>query len=244
MGCPVEIEFAVNLHEDKNPEFSLLQIRPMMVAQHHMNVDIKEFETEQTFAFCHSNKAMGSSQISPLCHIIYVKPDAFDTARTVEIAAEIEQLNTQFGLHEKRRCQLCRLESEDSRPVKEDKYLLIGPGRWGTTDRFLGIPVKWNQITHVGTIIETVSEKLSADPSQGSHFFHNITSLGINYLGVPAKNKNFIDWAWLDAQPAHTETHYLRYLQLPKPAILKIDGRTSMAVILKEEIQMVNQCPD
>ena len=244
MGCPVEIEFAINLHDEKKPEFSLLQIRPMMVAQHHMNVDIKEFETEPTASFCLSNKAMGSSQISPLCHIIYVKPDAFDTAKTVEIAAEIEQLNTQFGLHEKRRCQLCRLESEDSRPVKEDKYLLIGPGRWGTTDRFLGIPVKWNQITHVGTIIEAVSEKLNADPSQGSHFFHNITSLGINYLGVPAKDKNFIDWAWLDAQPAHTETQYLRYLQLPKPAILKIDGRTSTAVILKEEIEIINQCLD
>lgn len=244
MGCPVEIEFAVNLHEDQKPEFSLLQIRPMMVAQHHMNVEIKAYEKERQFAFCFSDKAMGSSQITPLCHIIYVKPEAFDTARTMEITAEIEQLNTRFGIAEKERCQLCRLENNEAPPAKEEKYLLIGPGRWGTTDRFLGIPVKWNQITHVGTIIETVSEKLSADPSQGSHFFHNITSLGINYLGVPAKEGNFIDWEWLNAQPAHTETRYLRYLNLSNPAIIKIDGRTSTATILKKELDIDNQCTD
>ncbi len=133
-------------------------------------------------------------------------------------------------------------EKQHSKTQTEAKYLLIGPGRWGTTDRWLGIPVKWNNITSVGTIIETVSDKLNADPSQGSHFFHNITSLGISYLGVPAKDQNFIDWQWLDSLPARKESNFLRYLQLPQPAILKIDGKTSTAVISKQEVIMDDQC--
>ncbi|SLM31661.1 PpsA1 [Desulfamplus magnetovallimortis] len=235
MGCPVEIEFAVNLLDDEKPEFSLLQIRPMMVAQHSMNVDIKPDDLENSY--CYSDKAMGSSQISVISHIIYVKPEAFDTSKTIEIAEEIDKLNSMFEKEQKlqqeeQKRETCR---RNFRNIPDMKYLLIGPGRWGTTDRWLGIPVKWSHITRVGTIIETVSEKLNADPSQGSHFFHNITSLGINYLGVPAKDKNFIDWNWLDSLPAHTETRYLRYLKLDRPSILKIDGRRSTAVLVKQE---------
>ena len=268
MGCPVEIEFAVNLFDDAKPEFSLLQIRPMMVAQHNMNVEIKVIDLEQ--AFCYSDKAMGSSQISLISHIIYVKPENFDTAKTVEIAEEINKLNSLFdkehkqGEQHKNKPENSTASKPDSntaskpdsntaskpdsniagKPGKnlENKYLLIGPGRWGTTDRWLGIPVKWSNITNVGTIIETVSDKLNADPSQGSHFFHNITSLGINYLGVPANDQNFIDWKWLNSIPAHMETRFLRYLQLPQPAILKIDGKTSTAVILKQEMDYDEQC--
>ncbi|MBF0199950.1 MAG: hypothetical protein HQK66_01300 [Desulfamplus sp.] len=229
MGCPVEIEFAMNLFDDKNPDFSLLQIRPMMVAQHNMDVEIGPKDVKA--AFCYSDKAMGSSQITRIFHIIYVKPDTFDNAATIEIAKEIEQINVMF-IKEKR-----ELKREDTHL----KYLLIGPGRWGTTDPWLGIPIKWSQITHVGTIIETVSDKLNADPSQGSHFFHNITSLGINYLGVPAKDGSFIDWDWLNTLPAHTETRFLRYIKLTIPAVIKIDGRTSTAVILKKEINQDEQ---
>lgn len=223
MGSPVEVEFAVNLYDLKRPEFSLLQIRPMMVARHNMEVEIHQKDIDN--AFCYSDKAMGSSQITKIYHIIYVKPDLFDNSKTVEIAEEINKLNTLFEKNER----------------MEDKYLLIGPGRWGTTDRWLGIPVKWGNITNVGTIIETVSEKLNADPSQGSHFFHNITSLGINYLGVSLKDRNFIDFSWLNGLPAQVETHFLRYIRLYVPALLKINGRASSAVILKQEIERANE---
>ncbi|MBF0228506.1 MAG: phosphoenolpyruvate synthase PpsA [Desulfamplus sp.] len=227
MGCPVEVEFAVNLHDNKKAEFSLLQIRPMMVARHNIDVDITQDDIDN--AFCYSDKAMGSSQITEIYHIIYVKPDSFDTAKTVEIAEEIGKLNGLFDLQNSRNNRL----KGGFKQGQQAKYLLIGPGRWGTSDRWLGIPVKWSNITHVGTIIETVSDKLNADPSQGSHFFHNITSLGINYLGVPAKDKNFIDWSWLDGLKAEADTKFLRYIRLSDSAILKINGRASSAVVLK-----------
>lgn len=239
MGCPVEVEFAVNLYDSKKPEFALLQIRPMMVARHNMEVVICKEDISN--AFCYSDKAMGSSQITRIYHIIYVKPDSFDSSKTVEIAEEISKLNSQFDKYIKRENSAQQgkdkeTEVHNKKDEQESKYLLIGPGRWGTTDRWLGIPVKWGAITNVGTIIETVSDKMNADPSQGSHFFHNITSLGINYLGVPMKDKNFIDWKWLNDLPAQTETSFLRYIRLAVPAVLKINGRTSSAVILKQDI--------
>ena len=212
MGCPVEMEFAVNFYDQEKPEFCLLQIRPMMVARNTLNVKITPEELKK--AFCYSDKAMGSSQETPVTDIIYVKPQNFDTSKTVEMAEEIGQINQLFK-------------------DKDRKYILIGPGRWGTTDRWLGIPVTWSQITQVGTIIETTSEKLSADPSQGSHFFHNITSLGINYLGISQKEKNVIDWQWLDGQTVVKEMDFLRYITLEKPALMKINGKDSIAAILK-----------
>ncbi|MBF0572475.1 MAG: phosphoenolpyruvate synthase PpsA [Desulfamplus sp.] len=227
MGCPVEVEFAVNLHDNKKAEFSLLQIRPMMVARHNMDVEIIQKDIDN--AFCYSDKAMGSSQITEIHNIIYVKPDSFDTAKTVEIAEEINKLNGLFDIENSKNSE----QKGEFKQGQQIKYLLIGPGRWGTSDRWLGIPVKWSNITNVGTIIETVSDKLNADPSQGSHFFHNITSLGINYLGVPAKDKNFIDWSWLDGLKAEADTKFLRYIRLSDPVILKINGRASSAVVLK-----------
>ena len=223
MGCPVEIEFAVNFCDKDKPEFSLLQIRPMMVTQHKLNVTITDDERKDPL--CCSDRAMGSSQETPVTDIVYVKPDAFDTSRTLEIAEAIGEMNS-------------RLQQQGR------KYLLIGPGRWGTSDRWLGIPVQWRHITQVATMIETTSEKLSADPSQGSHFFHNITSLGINYLGVSQKDGNIIDWGWLDNQPAAAETFFLRYIALDPPALLKINGRASQAVILKPDNTGLYPGPD
>lgn len=211
MGCPVEIEFAVNLEENKKPHFYLLQIRPMVVAQSRVRVKITEEDIAK--AWCYSDKAMGQSKKTEVPGIIYVKPQRFDTSKTRDIAAEIQHINAIMNKRGK-------------------KYLLIGPGRWGTSDSWLGIPVKWSAITEAHTIIETTSEKLHADPSQGSHFFHNITSLGINYLGIPPKGKSFIDMDFLDGLPAEIETDYLRYVETDPPMQLEIDGKTSKAVLL------------
>jgi hypothetical protein len=116
--------------------------------------------------------------------------------------------------------------------VKEKRpYLLVGPGRWGSADRWLGIPVQWRNISGVGAIIELRNEKLKADPSQGSHFFQNITSLGIHYITVTENSEDHLDWEWLDSQPASQETTYLRHVRLDKPFTLKIDGKTSQCVL-------------
>ncbi|MBW2432087.1 MAG: hypothetical protein JRF36_00695, partial [Deltaproteobacteria bacterium] len=140
------------------------------------------------------------------------KPDQFDPGKTPQIAREIGELNA--GLLSKSR-----------------KYLLVGPGRWGSADRWLGIPVSWAEICGVGAMVETSSAELKADPSQGSHFFHNITTLGITYATILDKDPDFIDWNWLTAQPMANETEHIGHIQLDKPFILKVDGRSSKCVM-------------
>ncbi|MDM8515141.1 PEP/pyruvate-binding domain-containing protein [Desulfobacterales bacterium HSG16] len=223
MGCPVEIEFAVNFFDspDRKPEFALLQIRPMALT--HQNMEVKIVKDDIKRCVCYSNSALGNGNRQDIADIIFIKPEAFDPARTVEQAAEIGNLNKVL--------------------VKEDrKYLLIGPGRWGSADRWLGIPVTWNNISGVGAIIETSIDQLKADPSQGSHFFNNITSLGISYLTVSVDRNtincdttsDFIKWEWLDSLPVENETRFLRHVRLKQPLSIKVDGKKSCAVVLPE----------
>jgi hypothetical protein len=216
MGCPVEIEFAMNLPESKGekPEFTLLQIRPMAISQRNMEVEISEEEIPG--ALCYSENALGNGVYRKIQDIVYVKPEDFDPGRTVLQADQIGEINRELA-REKR------------------KYLLIGPGRWGTADRWLGIPVAWSDISAVGAMVEAAMAQLKADPSQGSHFFNNITSQGIPYITAPETGKGFIDWDWLAAQPAVSETAYLRHVRLEQPLTLKIDGKGTRAVILKPE---------
>jgi hypothetical protein len=213
MGCPVEIEFAVNLGQggDQRPSFDLLQIRPMGIWQQHMDLEIKEEDIAA--AFCYSTSAIGNGRNKEICDIVFVNPDTFDPARTVDIATEIGRMNRQLVQQQR-------------------KYLLIGPGRWGSADRWLGIPVNWNDISGVGAMIETTIENFKADPSQGSHFFHNITSLGISYLTNSQNGSDFIDWKWLQSQPSAEKTSYLNHVKLDNPLTIKIDGKKSRAVIL------------
>jgi DNA-binding response OmpR family regulator len=211
MGCPVEIEFAVNLTGGSRPVFDLLQIRPMAVARQKRDVEITPEEIQR--AVCYSTMALGNGQVTDIADIIFVDPDTFDTSRMVDIAGEVGQLN--------------RLLAADQR-----KYLLVGPGRWGSADRWLGIPVKWNDISGVGAIIETATDALKADPSQGSHFFHNITSLDISYVTATANGEDFVDWGWLKSQPVEKSTRHLKHLRLERPLVIKIDGKKSLAVIL------------
>jgi hypothetical protein len=210
MGCPVEIEFAVNLASGARPAFDLLQIRPMAVARQTLNVEIDREDRER--AICYSSMALGNGQSSDIEDIVFVDPDAFDVTRTVEIAADVGRLNRQLAALNRR-------------------YLLIGPGRWGSADRWLGIPVKWSDISAVKAVVETATEALRADPSQGSHFFHNITSLDISYLSATVNGRDFVDWNWLKRQPPESVTAYLRHVKLSHPLTVKIDGRKSEAVI-------------
>jgi pyruvate phosphate dikinase-like enzyme len=216
MGCPVEIEFSVDLGQDRNtpPTFALLQLRPMTARAELETIDISTQEIDN--AFCYSSNALGNAQKNDITDIVFVKPDVFDPAKTIEIAREIGKINKSFSNIDK-------------------KYLLIGPGRWGSADRWLGIPVDWTDICNVDVITETTSNHLNAEPSQGSHFFHNITTMGINYISVSETNGGFIDWDWLNSLSTTQELTYTRYVTVDKPVIIKVDGRTSRCVMLQAE---------
>jgi DNA-binding NarL/FixJ family response regulator len=216
MGCPVEIEFAANLHTDpdQKPEFCVLQIRPMSVGRSGADVEIEIDKMKTKEMLCCSDSALGNGIYSDLADILFVDPGIFDPALTDKAALEIGGINRKLGKQNR-------------------KYLLIGPGRWGSFDRWLGIPVSWNDISGVGAIIETSGDKLKADPSQGSHFFHNITSLGISYITIGGEGKSYLDLKWLREMPAVTETQALKHIRLDRPLTLKIDGKRSCAIILK-----------
>jgi len=212
MGCPVELEFSVNWPQDPQdqPEFAFLQLRPMTARAESGQVEISNEDISR--AFCHSLNALGNAEKTDIADILYVKPDVFDAGQTPQIAREIGELNT-ILLKETR------------------KYLLIGPGRWGSADRWLGVPVSWAEISGVGAMIETASADLRAEPSQGSHFFHNISTLGINYVTVSDDGTEFLDWDWINSLPVANQTPFVAHAVLDHPFILKVDGRTSRCVM-------------
>lgn len=214
MGGPVEIEFSLTLSDRENhkPQLAILQIRPMGAHEELMAVDIDLQDT--SVYFCVSHKALGNTINEAMNHIVYVKPDAFDSAKTVDIAREISHLNAVLN-------------------AAGHEYLLIGPGRWGSADRWLGIPVSWGDICGVGAIIETFHPLINAEPSQGSHFFHNITSLGINYLTVESGQRDDLDWKWIQDLEIIDETDFIAHACSKKPLTLKVDGRRSVGVIYK-----------
>ncbi|MFC1826140.1 PEP/pyruvate-binding domain-containing protein [Thermodesulfobacteriota bacterium] len=213
MGCPVEIEFSANLSPDKKKksDFFFLQMRPMVAGVERFEVQISRHEIEK--AFCRSKQALGNGKNEEMADIVYVKPDSFQLQATKQMAEEIDKLNA--GLLKAKR-----------------PYLLVGPGRWGSADRWLGIPVQWRNISGVGAMIELRNEELKADPSQGSHFFQNITSLGIPYITVTEGSDDHFDWDWIVSQPVVQETTYLRHIRLDKPFTLKIDGKKSQCAML------------
>jgi hypothetical protein len=139
----------------------------------------------------------------------------FDVSKTVQIAAEISRMN--------------------ARLVKEGRpYLLIGPGRWGTSDRWLGIPVRWADISGVGAIVEATYGDFKVEPSQGSHFFHNITTQGIGYVNISGRDEERVDWAWLRSLPVVEESAYVVNARVDRPLTMKVDGRTHECVLLPD----------
>ena len=216
MGCPIEIEFAVDLNQNNNtpPTFSILQLRPLVPSHEQSHISWDD-DIDLKNVFIKSDRALGNGLVKAIKNIIYVKPEIFDSTKTIEIADEIDKIN------------------KDLTAIKQP-YILIGPGRWGTEDRFLGIPVKWNQISGVRVMVETGLENFNIDPSQGTHFFHNITSRGIGYINVPFNSKNnFIDWDWIDKKKPIKNLKYVKHIQLKSPLIIKLDGRSGSALIEK-----------
>jgi len=215
MGCPVEIEFSVSMSPDhtQKSSFFFLQMRPMVADLESFEVKITPKDVEK--AFCYSTQALGNGRNNDIADILYVKPEDFKAESTVAIAKEIGRLNGEL-LKEKR------------------PYLLVGPGRWGSADRWLGIPVQWHDISGVGAIIELRNALLKADASQGTHFFQNITSLGIHYVTVSEGTEDHFDWEWIRSLPVVRETPFLRHVRMEKPFLLKIDGRTSRCVMIAD----------
>lgn len=211
MGGPVEIEFAVDFQQKGAATFAILQIRPLVLDRYQRAVEITPPDLHA--AACVSNMALGNGWVDDIVDIVFVKPESFDPGNTIVIAEEIGKMNHQI--------------KKEGKP-----YLLVGPGRWGSADPWLGIPVKWKDISAVKVIVEIDSEKLKAMPSQGTHFFHNITSMGICYLTIQSESGGRFDWSWLTSLPIVTESTYVKHVASPSPLLIKVDGKKSCAVIL------------
>lgn len=215
MGRPIEIEFAVNLNKD-NPKVAtlyLLQIRPIVDNKEVMDEDLAVIPKEETILS--SSSVLGHGIVNDVHDIIYVKSDTFNASNNQQIAYEIEKMNQQFTADER-------------------GYVLVGPGRWGSSDHWLGIPVKWPHISNARVIVECGLENYRIDPSQGTHFFQNLTSFGVGYFTVnPYSGDGWFDESFLNALPAVEETQYLRHVRFDKSMIIKMDGKKSLGVVLK-----------
>lgn len=215
MGRPVEIEFAVNMDPSDHTRatFYLLQIRPIVDNKEIMDEDLSLVKNEETILS--STSVLGHGIVGDVQDIIYVKTGAFNSSNNQLIAYEIEKMNRLFTDQEK-------------------GYVLVGPGRWGSSDSWLGIPVKWPHISNARVIVECGLENYRVDPSQGTHFFQNLTSFGVGYFTInPFKGDGWFDEAFLNAQPAVEETEYLRHVRFDAPITIKMDGKKSLGVVLK-----------
>jgi len=222
MGRPIEIEFAVNLDYSENKQhiFYLLQIRPIVDSKEVINEDIGKIPTDNTVIS--SNSVLGHGITKDLFDIVYVKPEAFNASKNQLIMYDIEKINKQLALEDRH-------------------YILVGPGRWGSSDPWLGIPVKWPHISNAMVIVESGLSNYRIEPSQGTHFFQNLTSFGVSYFTInPFQNDGSYDLEFLNAQPALFENQYLRHIRFNSPMIVKADGRKNIGVIMKP-IMCVNE---
>jgi CheY-like chemotaxis protein len=217
MGTPIEIEFAVNLSvpAGSKKEFAILQMRPLVVSQETEELSNEHISKDKII--CKSKEVLGNGVINNIQDLILVNPDKFERASSREIAIEVSQFNSKL-LNEKK------------------PYLLIGLGRWGTLDPWLGIPVTWSQICGAKAIVETGLKDMIVEPSQGSHFFQNLTSFSIGYFTINSMNKQYyIDWDWLLSQTAFEEKKFVQHLRFEKPLLIKMNAHKSFGIIIKPD---------
>jgi len=215
LGVMVEIEFAVrmDMKRGKPAEFGFLQIRPMVVSEATVELDEDEMRGEKVLLS--SETVLGNGTIDSIRDIVYVDPEKFDIRKTEKIAEEMDALNRSL-------VQAGR------------EYILVGFGRWGTSDSSGGIPVKFDQISGAKVIVEASLPGLSFPLSQGSHFFHNVTSFKIFYFSLEHRKESGIDWEWLRNNNIIEETEHLKHVETSSPLRVKVDGRKSMGVVLHE----------
>ncbi len=222
MNNPIEIEFAVNLDTPKGwPKiFNFLQIRP--IVENEQTEDFKWNDIDCEKALLYSSSALGHGIINNIRDFVYVKPEKFNPSFTKEIALEVELINQKY-------IDLKR------------NYVLVGPGRWGSSDPWLGIPIKWSQISEARVIVESGLDNFKVDPSQGTHFFQNLTSFRVGYLTInPYLNDGKYDVAFLNAQESYFETEYLRCVRFEKELTIQIDGKNNKGVIFKPDSETQN----
>jgi CheY-like chemotaxis protein len=215
MGTAVEIEFAVNLAVPRGrpKEFGFLQMRPLALARESEAIEIGDVDPGTVL--CRSRSVLGNGRIDSLRDLVVVDFQRFERARSREAAAEVGRLNA--GLQARR-----------------TPYLLIGVGRWGSRDPWLGIPVTWDQVSGARVIVEAGLRDFKVTPSQGSHFFQNLTSFNTGFFTVNADDgSGLLDWDWLDAQPHESHAAHVRHLRLENPVLVKMNGRAGEGVILK-----------
>lgn len=222
MRRPVEIELACNINPDRTAELYLLQIRPIVDSKQMLDEDLTTWKDAQgnwlaekdgNTLLLASENTLGHGIVEDLTDVVYVKTDNYSASNNPQIATEIEQINRTFLSNGK-------------------QYILAGPGRWGSSDYWLGIPVKWPHISAAKLIVEVGLEDYRVDPSQGTHFFQNLTSLGVGYFTLNTfLNQGVFRRDILDSLPAVTETEYIRHVQLPNPLCIKMDGLRQTGVV-------------
>lgn len=216
MQNPVEIEFAIKLDVPSGEPrtFNFLQIRPIVETNDASNYLPDDFNQNDTIIY--SESALGNGKFDHITDFVYVKPETFNSANTIEIAQAVEKVNKKFDEAGK-------------------QYVLVGPGRWGSSDRWLGIPVKWAQISSAKVIVESGLDEFRIDPSQGTHFFQNLTSFKVGYLTInPFINEGFYNVEYLNNKKAIYEDEYLRHIHFDEPLTIVIEGKTNRAAIFKE----------
>lgn len=212
VGGPAEIEVAMSLPVSSKEvaHIGLVQVRAM--ATPGREVVVGEADLTGPHVLLASRRIMGNGERNDVRDIVYVKPGAFDGRRSPAIAAEVEGLN--------------RTLQQEGRP-----YLLIGFGRWGSSDPWLGVPVRWSQVAGARVIVEATLPDLRIDPSQGSHFFHNLSSLGVTYFAMGAAEPTDVQWGWLERQPVVLDTEHLRHVRVKAPLVIRVDGRAGMGFV-------------
>jgi hypothetical protein len=215
MNNPVEIEFAVNFSTkpDEPHIFNFLQIRPIVENHDNIKIDFTKDLKEEWLIHCET--ALGNGIITDVYDIIYVKPETFNASNNPKIVPVIEKINNEF--------------------LSLDKnYVLVGPGRWGSSDPWLGIPVKWSQISQARVIVEAGLHDYRIDPSQGTHFFQNLTSFKVGYFTInPFINDGYYDLEFLKNQPAIYEDEYIKHIHFDNHIEIKIDGKRNHGLIKK-----------
>ncbi len=215
MGVPVEIEFAMDLTKDAKkdilPKFYILQIRPLIPSKGEIEITDKDIKQENVIIY--SDKSLGNAVIKEIYDIIFLEPEKFDTTKTLDMQIEVEELNKKMARENR-------------------SYILIAPGRWGSNDRFLGIPVKWANINRAKVIIELGLKNRYIEDSQGSHFLHNIIAMNIGYISIPYDYKGgLIKWHHIKSIPIVEKKKYFTHVRSPEPFTVKLDGRNGKAII-------------
>jgi hypothetical protein len=214
MGSHVEFEFAVDMNTAP-PTFALLQLRPLVINKETSRVKWSREEEKSENVLMLSNNSLGNGVIDDISDIVFVKKDEFSSLKTFEIAKEIEKIN--------------RIMVQEGR-----RYVLIGPGRWGTQDRFLGIPVNWSQISNIKVLIEVSLKNFNIRPTQGTHFLQNLISRDIGYASVSLSEKDFVDWTFLNSKDAEHDLTFVKHVRLNHPLTIKLDGKCGRTLISRE----------